>query len=97
MAIEEKVIQTDTNATETVASQPPAQPPSPSLDSVKAEYEQQIQELKRQNAENNTKWTEKFNDVKGKLDGVYEKENYKQDNSLNCNSCFKCLECIKTS
>ena len=63
MAIEEKVIQTDTNPTETVASQPPAQPPSPSLESVKAEYEQQIQELKRQNAESNTKWTEKFNDV----------------------------------
>ena len=82
MAIEEKVIQTDTNATETVASQPPAQPPSPSLDSVKAEYEQQIQELKKQNAESNTKWTEKFNDVKGKLDGVYEKEEQKRKQIL---------------
>ena len=57
MAIEEKVIQTNTEATETVSAQPPVQPPSPSLDSVKAEYEQQIQELKRQNAESNTKWT----------------------------------------
>ena len=28
MAIEEKVIQTNTEATETVAAQPPAQPPS---------------------------------------------------------------------
>ena len=91
MAIEEKVIQTDTNATETVASQPPAQPPSPSLDSVKAEYEQQIQELKRQNAESNTKWTEKFNDVKGKLDGVYEKEEQKRKQILEDQGQWKTL------
>ena len=91
MAIEEKVIQTDTNATETVASQPPAQPPSPSLDSVKAEYEQQIQELKRQNAESNTKWTEKFNDVKSKLDGVYEKEEQKRKQILEDQGQWKTL------
>jgi hypothetical protein len=91
MAIEEKVIQTDTNPTETVASQPPAQPPSPSLESVKAEYEQQIQELKRQNAESNTKWTEKFNDVKGKLDGVYEKEEQKRKQILEDQGQWKTL------
>ena len=91
MAIEEKVIQTDTNATETVASQPPTQPPSPSLDSVKAEYEQQIQELKKQNAESNTKWTEKFNDVKGKLDGVYEKEEQKRKQILEDQGQWKTL------
>ena len=91
MAIEEKVVQTDTNATETVASQPPAQPPSPSLESVKAEYEQQIQELKRQNAESNTKWTEKFNDVKGKLDGVYEKEEQKRKQILEDQGQWKTL------
>ena len=91
MAIEEKVIQTNTEATETVASQPPAQPPSPSLDSIKAEYEQQIQELKRQNAESNTKWTEKFNDVKGKLDGVYEKEEQKRKQILEDQGQWKTL------
>ena len=91
MAIEEKVIQTDTNATETVASQPPTQPPSPSLDSVKAEYEQQIQELKRQNAESNSKWTEKFNDVKSKLDGVYEKEEQKRKQILEDQGQWKTL------
>jgi len=91
MAIEEKVTQTYTNATETVASQPPAQPPSPSLESVKAEYEQQIQELKRQNAESNTKWTEKFNDVKGKLDGVYEKEEQKRKQILEDQGQWKTL------
>ena len=91
MAIEEKVIQTNTEATETVAAQPPVQPPSPSLDSVKAEYEQQIQELKRQNAESNTKWTEKFNDVKSKLDGVYEKEEQKRKQILEDQGQWKTL------
>ena len=64
MAIEEKVIQTDTNATETVASQPPAQPPSPSLESVKAEYETKLAAAKKEAAEKEAKWTEKLNDVK---------------------------------
>jgi len=91
MAIEEKVIQPNTESTESVASQPPAQPPSPSLDSVKAEYEQQIQELKRQNAESNTKWTEKFNDVKSKLDGVYEKEEQKRKQILEDQGQWKTL------
>ena len=91
MAIEEKVVQPSTETTETVASQPPAQPPSPSLDSVKAEYEKQIQELKKQNAESNTKWTEKFNDVKGKLDGVYEKEEQKRKQILEDQGQWKTL------
>ncbi len=91
MAIEEKVIQPNTESTEPVVSQPPAQPPSPSLDSVKAEYEKQIQELKRQNAESNTKWTEKFNDVKGKLDGVYEKEEQKRKQILEDQGQWKTL------
>ena len=91
MAIEEKVVQPSTETTEPVVSQPPAQPPSPSLDSVKAEYEQQIQELKRQNAESNTKWTEKFNDVKGKLDGVYEKEEQKRKQILEDQGQWKTL------
>ena len=91
MAIEEKVVQSSTETTEPVVSQPPAQPPSPSLDSVKAEYEQQIQELKRQNAESNTKWTEKFNDVKSKLDGVYEKEEQKRKQILEDQGQWKTL------
>ena len=91
MAIEEKVIQTNTEPTEPVSAEPAVQPPSPSLDSVKAEYEQQIQELKKQNIENNTKWTEKFNDVKGKLDGVYEKEEQKRKQILEDQGQWKTL------
>ena len=91
MAIEEKVIQTDTNATETVASQPPAQPPSPSLDSVKAEYETKLAAAKKEAAEKEAKWTEKFNDVKGKLDGVYEKEEQKRKQILEDQGQWKTL------
>ena len=91
MAIEEKVIQTDTNATETVASQPPAQPPSPSLDSVKAEYEEKLAAAKKEIAEKEAKWTEKFNDVKGKLDGVYEKEEQKRKQILEDQGQWKTL------
>ena len=91
MAIEEKVIQTNTEPTETVSAEPAVQPPTPNLDSVKAEYEQQIQELKKQNIENNTKWTEKFNDVKGKLDGVYEKEEQKRKQILEDQGQWKTL------
>ena len=91
MAIEEKVIQTKTEPTEPVSAEPAVQPPAPNLDSVKAEYEQQIQELKKQNNEANTKWSEKFNDVKGKLDGVYEKEEQKRKQILEDQGQWKTL------
>ena len=91
MAIEEKVIQTNTETTENVAAHPPVPPQSPSLDSVKAEYEQQIQELKKLNAANEAKWSEKFNDVKGKLDGVYEKEEQKRKQILEDQGQWKTL------
>jgi len=91
MAIEEKVIQTNTEATETVAAQPPVQPPSPSLDSVKAEYEEKLAAIRKEAAEKDAKWSEKFNDVKGKLDGVYEKEEQKRKQILEDQGQWKTL------
>ena len=91
MAIEEKVIQTNTEATETVAAQPPVQPPSPSLDSVKAEYEEKLAAVRKEAAEKDAKWSEKFNDVKGKLDGVYEKEEQKRKQILEDQGQWKTL------
>ena len=91
MAIEEKVIQTNTEATETVAAQPPVQPPSPSLDSVKAEYEEKLAAARKESAEKEAQWTEKFNDVKGKLDGVYEKEEQKRKQILEDQGQWKTL------
>ena len=91
MAIDEKVIQTNTEATETVAAQPPVQPPSPSLDSVKAEYEEKLAVARKEAAEKEAKWSEKFNDVKGKLDGVYEKEEQKRKQILEDQGQWKTL------
>jgi len=91
MAIEEKVIQPNTEATETVAAQPPVQPPSPSLDSVKAEYEAKLTAARKEAAEKDAKWSEKFNDVKGKLDGVYEKEEQKRKQILEDQGQWKTL------
>ena len=99
MAIEEKVIQPSTETTETVAAQPPVQPPSPSLDSVKAEYEAKLAAVRKEAAEKEAKWTEKFNDVKGKLDGVYEKEEQKRKQILEDQGQWKTLweEATKTA
>ena len=91
MAIEEKVVQPSTETTEPVASQPPTQPSSPSLDSVKAEYEEKLAAARKEAAEKEAKWTEKFNDVKGKLDGVYEKEEQKRKQILEDQGQWKTL------
>ena len=91
MAIEENVIQPKTETTESVAAQPPAQPPSPSLDSVKSEYEKQIQDLKKLNAANEAKWLEKFNDVKGKLDDVYKQKDQQRKTELEEQGQWKTL------
>jgi hypothetical protein len=91
MAIEENVIQPKTETTEPVTAQPPAQPPSPSLDSIKSEYEKQIQELKKLNAANEAKWSEKFNDVKGKLDDVYKQKDQQRKTELEEQGQWKTL------
>ena len=87
MAIEEKVIQTNTEATETVAAQPPVQPPSPSLDSVKAEYEQQLSALRKQVADGE----EKFKGIKTKLDDVYKQKDEQRKQELEDQGQWKTL------
>ena len=77
MAIEEKVIQPEsvTNAEQSVTETPsqteqPTQPQAPDLTSIKAEYESQLNALKKQVAEEQ----EKFKGAKNKLDEVYKKK-----------------------
>ena len=77
MAIEEKVIQPEsvTNAEQPVAettspTPQPTQPQAPDLTSIKAEYESQLNALKKQVAEEQ----EKFKGAKNKLDEVYKKK-----------------------
>ena len=90
MAIEEKVVQsesvapTDQSVTET-PSQP--QPQAPNLDSVKTQYEEQISALKKQIAEGE----EKFKGAKNKLDEVYKKKEEQRKQELEDQGQWKTL------
>ncbi len=79
--VEERVIQPEsvTPAEQPVAETPvsPA-PQAPNLDSVKADYEQQISSLKAQIAEEG----EKFKGIKNKLDDVYKKADAERKKKL---------------
>ena len=90
MAIEEKVIQPEsvTNAEQSVTETPSqTQPQAPNLDSVKAEYESQLNALKKQVAEEQ----EKFKGIKGKLDDVYKQKEEKRKTELEEQGQWKTL------
>ena len=91
MAIEEKVIQPDsvTPAEQPVADTPsqPAQPQAPDLTSIKAEYESQLNALKKQVAEEQ----EKFKGAKNKLDEVYKKKEEQRKQELEDQGQWKTL------
>ena len=91
MAIEEKVIQPEsvTSAEQPVAetASQPTQPQAPNLDSVKAEYEQQLSALKKQVADEQ----EKFKGIKGKLDDVYKQKEQKRTQELEEQGQWKTL------
>ena len=78
--IEEKVIQPEsvTPAEQPVAETDAQQPAASNLDTLKAEYEQQIAALKAANAEAE----EKFRGIKGKLDDVYKKADAERKQKL---------------
>jgi len=91
MAIEEQVIQPEsvTNAEQPVADTPsqPAQPSAPNLDSVKAEYEQQLSALRKQVADGE----EKFKGIKTKLDDVYKQKDQQRKQELEDQGQWKTL------
>ena len=91
MAIEEKVIQPEsvTSAEQPVAetASQPTQPQAPNLDSIKAEYEQQLSALKKQVADEQ----EKFKGIKGKLDDVYKQKEEKRTKELEDQGQWKTL------
>ena len=89
--IEEKVIQSDSvNPTEQpvaeTASQP-TQPQAPNLDSVKAEYENQLSALRKQVADSE----EKFKGIKTKLDDVYKQKDHQRKQELEDQGQWKTL------
>ena len=91
MAIEEKVIQPEsvTNAEQPVAetASQPTQPQAPNLDSVKAEYENQLSALRKQVADGE----EKFKGIKTKLDDVYKQKDQQRKQELEDQGQWKTL------
>ena len=89
--IEEQVIQSEsvTSTEQPVAetASQPTQPQAPNLDSVKAEYEQQLSALKKQAAEAE----EKFKGIKTKLDDVYKQKEEKRKTELEDQGQYKTL------
>ena len=91
MAIEEQVIQPDSvNPAEQpvaeTASQP-TQPQAPNLDSVKAEYENQLSALRKQVTDSE----EKFKGIKTKLDDVYKQKDQERKQELEDQGQWKTL------
>ena len=91
MAIEEKVIQPEsvTNAEQPVAetASQSTQPQAPNLDSVKAEYENQLSALRKQVADSE----EKFKGIKTKLDDVYKQKDQQRKQELEDQGQWKTL------
>ena len=91
MAIEEKVIQPEsvTNAEQPVAetTSQPTQPQAPDLTAIKAEYESQLNALKKQVSEEQ----EKFKGAKNKLDEVYKKKEEQRKQELEDQGQWKTL------
>ena len=91
MAIEEKVIQPEsvTNAEQPVAetASQPTQPQAPDLTAIKAEYESQLNALKKQVSEEQ----EKFKGAKNKLDEVYKKKEEQRKQELEDQGQWKTL------
>ena len=89
--IEEQVIQSEsvTSTEQPVAetASQPTQPQAPNLDSVKAEYEQQLSALKKQAAEAE----EKFKGIKTKLDDVYKQKDEQRKQELEDQGQWKTL------
>ena len=88
MAIEEKVVQSESvTPTDQSVTETPSQPTAPNLDSVKAEYENQLSALKKQVADEQ----EKFKGAKSKLDEVYKKKEAERTKELEDQGQWKTL------
>jgi hypothetical protein len=91
MAIEEQVIQPEsvTSAEQPVAetASQTTQPQAPNLDSVKAEYEQQLSALRKQVTDSE----EKFKGIKTKLDDVYKQKDQQRKQELEDQGQWKTL------
>jgi len=88
MAIEEKVVQPEsvTNAEQSVTKTP--QPP---VDAIKKQYEEQITQLQKKLSENDNQWSEKFTNLKSKLDDLDKVKENERKKSLEDQGQWKTL------
>ena len=88
MALEEKVIQTDSvNPPEQPVAETPSQPQAPNLDAIKQQYEAQVAAAKKEAIEAQ----EKFKGIKVKLDEVYKQKEEKRTRDLEEQGQWKTL------
>ena len=88
MALEEKVIQTDSvNPPDQPVAETPSQPQAPNLAAIKAEYEAQVAAARKEAAEAQ----EKFKGIKGKLDDVYKQKDQQRKQELEDQGQWKTL------
>ena len=71
MAIEEKVVQSQSESEAvTPSDQSVTETPQPPVDAIKKQYEEQISQLQKKLADNDTEWSSKFTNLKSKLDYI---------------------------
>ena len=91
MAIEEKVIQSDsvTSTEQPVADTPSqAQPP---IEAIKKQYEEQITQLQKKLSDNDSEWSNKFSNLKSKLDDLDKAKESARKKSLEDQGQWKTL------
>jgi len=85
--IEETVVQSESNP---VVEQKSATP-EPPVNAVKKQYEDQITQLQKKLSDNDNQWSEKFNDLKGKLDNMDKEKKDARKKSLEDQGQWKTL------
>jgi len=91
MAIEEKVIQSEsvTSTEQPVADTPSqAQPP---IEAIKKQYEEQIAQLQKKLSDNDSEWSNKFSNLKSKLDDLDKAKESARKKSLEDQGQWKTL------
>ena len=88
MAIEEKVVQPESNPPAEANPVVEAQPP---VDAIKKQYEDQISQLKKQLLDTDAEWSTKFNNLKGKLDNLDKEKKEARKKSLEDQGQWKTL------
>jgi len=92
MAIEEKVVQSQSESESvTPSDQSVTETPQPPVDAIKKQYEEQISQLQKKLADNDTEWSSKFTNLKSKLDDLDKEKKDARKKSLEDQGQWKTL------